>query len=358
MKTKIVLFAVCFAAFCSMNFAQTKKAAAAAAVTPDQVVKNLYADRSNPKTDPFFQRKNRALVDKYFTGALADAIWKDAVATTDGVGALDFDPTYYAQDTEITKFVVGKADADGDVKVKFNNMGKDEEITYFLARENTASKVWKIDSIVYSDAEDLQSILEYGMMSEADMKASEMENKLDGDYMVGTVKCNITSTKNGYWARVQCDDQENFQIIDTETMTFGTFNPKEKGRKGHFVSPEYGVIEKFVDAAGKEFKVTRLEMQAKLCGLNLEITEKNANGVPIQHTSATATNTETKETFKATLFEAMPVFSDLSEGTYQITVMKKGYKNAVKTFTLDCSNLEEDDQSVTEYMFLTKGNDK
>jgi len=96
-------------------------------------------------------------------------------------------------------------------------------------------------------------------MSEADKEAAEKENKLDGDYMVGTVKCNISSTRNGFWARVQCDDQENVQVIDLETMTFVTFNPKEKGRKGHFVSPEYGVVTKFVDASGKEVKVTRMK---------------------------------------------------------------------------------------------------
>lgn len=262
MKIKIVLLAVCLLVFGSVSFAQQKKTQRktnAAAATPEQVVKNLYAARKNPATDPFFQKKNRALVNKYFTGELADVIWKDAVATTDGVGALNFDPTFYAQDTEITNFVVEKADANGIVKVRFKNFGKDEVITYTLIKENTASKVWKIESIVYSDAEDLASILQYGMLTEAEMKAADKEDKLTGDYLVGGVKCSITTNKSGYWARVKCDDQENFQIIDTETLTFGTFNPNEKGRKGHFVSPEYGVITKFVDASGKEFKVSRIK---------------------------------------------------------------------------------------------------
>lgn len=358
MKIKIILLAVCLLAFSSINFAQAKKTTKTTAITPDQVVKDLYAARKNPKTDPFFQNKNRALVDKYFTGELADAIWKDAVAATDGVGALDFNPSFYAQDDEITNFVIGKADANGMVKVKFKNFGKDEVITYSLVKENTASKSWKIESIVYSDAEDLASILQYGMLSEEEMKAADSENKLDGDYMVGDVKCNISQTKNGYWARVQCDDQENFQIIDTETMTFGTFNPNEKGRKGHFVSPEYGVITMFVDASGKEVKVMRLQMQAKTCGLNVEITETNMDGLPVQNAAATAVNFETNETMKAVLFEAMPVFNDLSEGKYKITVTKSGYQTAVKEVTLDCSNLEVDDQSVTVNIFLEKGTSK
>ncbi len=255
MKIKIIFLFVCLLTFVSLNFTQSK----IKLNTPEQVVKDLYAARKNPRTDPFFQRKNRASVDKYFVRELADIIWKDAMATTDGVGALDFDPTFYAQDTKITNFVVGKADANNVVKVKFKNMGKDEEILYSLIKENAASKVWKIESIMYNDAEDLGSILEYGMMSEAEMKAVDSANKLDGDYLVGKVKCNITTNKSGYWARVKCDDQPNFQVVDTETLTFGTFNPNEKGRRGHFVSPENGKIEKFVDASGKEFKVSRIK---------------------------------------------------------------------------------------------------
>ena len=232
MKIKnLILTALILAIAVSSSLAQKKKTTE---VAPDQVVKNLYAAQKAGK-GPFFQKKSRALVDKYFTGELADAIWKDATTAGDGVGALDFNPLFYAQDDDITNFVVGRADANGVVTVKFKNFGKNEEIKYFLTKENTASKVWKIDSIVYSDAEDLASILQYGMMTEAEMKAADSANKLDGDYLVGTVKCSITTNKSGYWARVKCDDQENFQVIDTESLTFGTFNPNEKGRKGKFV---------------------------------------------------------------------------------------------------------------------------
>ncbi len=223
--------------------------------TPEQLVKDLYAAQKTDATNPFIQTKNRALVDKFFITELGDLIWKTAASDT-GYNA---DPLYNAQDTDITNFTVEKADENNVVKVRFKNFGKEEVVMFTLTTENTASKVWKIDSIVYGDAEDLGSILEYGLMSEAEIKEAEAANKLDGDYMVGSVKCSITETRNSFWARVQCDDQENFQVIDTESLTFGTFNPNEKGRKGHFVSPEYGIITKFVDASGKEFKVSRVK---------------------------------------------------------------------------------------------------
>lgn len=255
MKIKIVLLFVCFLAFDSMVYAQKKKAAAA--VAPEQVVKNLYAAKG--AASPFFQKKSRASVDKYFTRELADTIWKDATTPGEGVGALDFDPLYYAQDVRITNLIIGKADENNVVKVRFKNMGKDEEITYTLVKENTASKIWKIESVMYDDAEDLGSIIEYGMMTEAEMKAADGANKLDGDYLVGAVKCNFTTNKSGYWARVKCDDQENFQVVDTETMTLGNFNPNEKGRKGHFTISEDGSVGKFIDASGKEYQVSRVQ---------------------------------------------------------------------------------------------------
>jgi len=233
---------------CVPVFAQKR----AVAVGPDAVVRNLYAAH-NGKKSPFFQNKSRALVDKYFTGSLADAIWKEGMDSKPGeVGNLDFDPLYYAQDVHISRFVVDKADANGVVKVHFLNMGHPEVISFSLRTANTASKEYKIDSIVYSDAEDLESILSYDVTSDAKIP-------LDGDYMIGRVKCSVATTKNGSWARVQCDDQKNFQVIDTETLTFGTFNPQEKGRRGKFKVAADGSINKFIDASGREITAKRVK---------------------------------------------------------------------------------------------------
>ena len=85
---KIVLMTVLFLAFSSIGFAQSKTDDA---ITPDVIIKNLYAAQK-ADSGPFFQYKNRALVDRYFSKDLADMIWKDAVDAKGEVGAIDFDP--------------------------------------------------------------------------------------------------------------------------------------------------------------------------------------------------------------------------------------------------------------------------
>ncbi len=251
MKLKFVILAAIIFAVTAVGYGQTKTKPMA----PETVVKDLYAAQKANR-GPFFQKKSRALVDKYFVGDLADLIWKDAVETKKGeVGALDFDPLYYAQDVEITNFTIAKADENGVVKVRFKNMGKDEEIRFSLSTANTSSKIYKIDSIIYSDAEDLESILSSSVNDDGNPVEPAA---FEGDYLVGAVKCNVTSNLSGYWARVKCDDQENVQIIDTETLTFGTFNNTEKGRRGKFVQAADGTINKYVDETGKETTVKKV----------------------------------------------------------------------------------------------------
>ncbi len=149
MKIKRLFLTVLFLTVASsIGFAQSKTKA----ITPDVIVKNLYAAQKNPQNSPFFQTKKRALVDKYFTKALANLLWKDVI-DADGVGNLDFDPLYNAQDTRITAFQIGKPDyGEGnlkvaDVPVKFKNMGKAETILFRL--EQNAAKIWKISDIYY-----------------------------------------------------------------------------------------------------------------------------------------------------------------------------------------------------------------
>jgi hypothetical protein len=145
MRIKLVLLATLFLVFSSVGYARSE-------VAPDAVVKDLYAAQK-AGSSPFFQTKSRALVDKYFTKDFADLIWKDTVAAKGEVGAIDFDPLYNAQDTEITAFKIGKpmygeGNLDvADVPVTFTNMGKDETVLFRLERNR--QKIWKIGDIYY-----------------------------------------------------------------------------------------------------------------------------------------------------------------------------------------------------------------
>lgn len=137
---------------------------------PDLVVRNLYAARKRPATDPFFQTKSRARLSRYFTKELADLIWKDSVSSSKSneVGALDGDPLYNAQDMKITNFRI-KAPTYGegnrnlaDVPVTFRNYGKDATVLFRVERQAGA---WKISDISYpgnpEDASSLKKILSH-----------------------------------------------------------------------------------------------------------------------------------------------------------------------------------------------------
>lgn len=132
--------------------AQTNEAPAEkpAAATPEALVGELY-DRHDNESSPFFQDENRELVDRYFVKTLADMIWQDAVEADEEIGALDFDPLYNAQDTEIADFQLGRADIKGDkatVNAVFDNFGESQTVKYLLTKENG---VWKIEDIDYGD---------------------------------------------------------------------------------------------------------------------------------------------------------------------------------------------------------------
>lgn len=118
--------------------------------SPEGLVAELYKQTDN-ENSPFFQDKNRELVDKYFTKNLADMIWKDSVDSGDEVGALDFDPLYNAQDTEIAELKINKAEVKDEkaiVPVTFLNFGDLQTIKFMLAKENGA---WKIEDINYGE---------------------------------------------------------------------------------------------------------------------------------------------------------------------------------------------------------------
>lgn len=130
--------------------------AATTAIAPHVLIKNLYAAHK-AGSGPFFQTKDRAVVDKYFRKDLADLIWKDAVAANGEVGAIDFDPLYGSQDPQISNFTIMETGWGGDskfgpddeavVQVTFKDSGKERMISYQFKQGQ--DKNWQIYDIHY-----------------------------------------------------------------------------------------------------------------------------------------------------------------------------------------------------------------
>lgn len=129
----------------------------AARVAQEKVVADLYAAHAGQQT-PFFQTESRERVERYFEPGLAELIWNDAVKTHGEVGAIDFDPLYGGQDSEITNFVVHPAQTvDGETRlvVSFHNFGEPQQVTYVLT---PAGDAWKIADIRYADGRTLREV--------------------------------------------------------------------------------------------------------------------------------------------------------------------------------------------------------
>jgi len=123
----------------------------------EKLVAELYREHDAQRS-PFFQTDSRVPLDKYFERSLADLIWKDVVEATDGVGALDFDPLYDAQDVEPKNLTVQAAQAEGAtvrVPVSFDSYGEKRQLTYVLA---PAAGTWKISDIRYADGRTLRGV--------------------------------------------------------------------------------------------------------------------------------------------------------------------------------------------------------
>jgi hypothetical protein len=260
MKIKCLFLTALLLAVSTIGFAQAKKKTSAV-VAPEQFVKKLYAAQKNEKANPFAQIKSRALVDKYFSKDFANLIWKTNTSDT----GWNVDPLYNSQDPQITAFVVGKAKEDASpgslyLKVTFKNYGKAESVGFNLRRE--ADKTWKIDNIDYSDGDDLASILRYSMDEEY-QKEYDADQTFKGDYMVGAMKCNVVRTMSSVELyRVTCDGQEGFKLYAVEGTETGTafVHTDDKGKQqGTFVFKNGEKDGKFIDAWGKEVKVTRVQ---------------------------------------------------------------------------------------------------
>jgi Protein of unknown function (DUF3828) len=155
-KMKVALLTTLFVALSSMGFAQSKTKE----VEPNVIVKNLYSAQA-AGSGPFFQTKDRAVVDKYFTKELADLIWKDAVTANGEVGAIDFDPLYGSQDPQVSHFTIMETGWGGDskygpadeavVQVTFKDSDQARMVSFQF--KQGGDKNWKIYDVHYRSAD-------------------------------------------------------------------------------------------------------------------------------------------------------------------------------------------------------------
>src|SRR5258705_11311539 len=132
-------------------------------MSPMALVADLYQEHK--KQSPFFQRRSRALLDKYFAPELANLLWQDAQSSGYEVGALDGDPLYNAQDMDIKNFSIQEGIGGPRmvvVPVSFENFGQKHEIKFRLF---SGGGTWRIANIEYDDGSTLLDILKHDRAS-------------------------------------------------------------------------------------------------------------------------------------------------------------------------------------------------
>ncbi len=147
----IVVFLTTVALGRNLDSNLIKKPAKNPNLSPRSLIVDLYKKHKANKS-PFFQTKNRALLDKYFDKRTADMIWKDANEMPQGdIGVIDGDPLYNSQDVKIKNFNIGTAKIKSQratLHVTFENYDEKNDLIFMLIQRN---KIWKIQDIAYSN---------------------------------------------------------------------------------------------------------------------------------------------------------------------------------------------------------------
>lgn len=225
--------------------------------SPYMLVKDLY-EQHDKKNSPFFQTKNRALVDKYFEKSLADSIWKDANNSSGEVGAIDGDPLYNAQDMEIKNFSLGLPKiANGKAKVvaSFENFGKKQSITFELVQKDL---VWKIEDINYGGGSTLRGWLKATAKSDA----KTADGNFEGKYQVGDTTCTVKPVKMAF--EVKWEKGSGVEMFFSEGEANDKFifaSEVKEGEKSNVFSFDDETYSTgiFYRGDGKEFAVRRIK---------------------------------------------------------------------------------------------------
>lgn len=221
---------------------------------PETVVQALYKAHDAQKS-PFFQSKDRALVDKYFSKPLADLIWKDATTHTSDVGVIDGDPLYNAQDVEIKDLKIGTGQIDAKnekkatVNVTFTNFGKPNTIKFEMS---AGAESWKIDDIVYSPSD---SMLKWFKEADKPADTPAVAGEFEGKYRVGETTCTVKPVKMAY--EVRWEKGKGVEMFFSKnSTTFESSPPKGDPNQFVFDDGSYNTGT-FYRADGKTFPVSR-----------------------------------------------------------------------------------------------------
>lgn len=222
----------------------------------EALVADLYKQH-DAKKSPFYQTKDRARVDKYFTKALADLIWKYSGSASAEEASFDADPLYNAQDLQLKNFAVGRADVKGEaatLPVTFTNFGEKVTVNYKLKLVNDS---WKIDDIMYSPKDGLAAWLKERLKatSETGEKASAL-GEFEGKYQIGETTCIVSPARQAFtvkWAKGS--GVEYFFYKDA--TSFESEPDKNGGRNEFRFDDENYDSGTFVRADGKVFPVSR-----------------------------------------------------------------------------------------------------
>ncbi|WP_018623002.1 hypothetical protein [Spirosoma luteum] len=125
---------------------------------PDRLVRALYFEH-NKTENPLRDKKNRALIDEFFTKPTADIIWNDVQKSSGRVNRTKTNLLYNAPDANIKKMWVEPAAIGGTraiVYVTFTNKDKPEEVK--IDMQQVAGR-WGITEINYPNDQQLTKML-------------------------------------------------------------------------------------------------------------------------------------------------------------------------------------------------------
>jgi hypothetical protein len=124
----------------------------------DRLVRALYFEHSKQE-NPLLGRKDRTLVEQFFTKSTADRIWRDASLSPGKLNRTKNNPLFNAPTNEVKKMWVEPGAVAGTravVYVTFEQNAKPQELR--IDMEQQAGR-WRISDIRYPDGKQLTQLL-------------------------------------------------------------------------------------------------------------------------------------------------------------------------------------------------------